>query len=240
LDAVAAAWCVAERTAEVLSGQLAIRGVVLYGSVARGRSDIDSDIDMLVVGVDPGITSRALLSGLPENMKQRRLSLQYMTESELARLFDSGPSFTEHLRREGVILYDEDGSVEETMMSPPRHPISIDDEISMHVRQLRPLGVWPQYNGNHLACLAQLYAIAKAVIILVLLKSAVAEFDHRTIFSTYCERYPDRADDVAIVAELAAFARLIAGRPAVLPFSYRNAEPRARAALVAIQRLAAS
>jgi predicted nucleotidyltransferase len=238
LDAVAA-WRVAERTAELLSGQHAIRGVVLYGSVARGRSDGGSDIDMLVVGVDPTVTSRILLSGLPEDMKRRRLSLQYMTESELARLFDAGPAFTEHLRREGVILYDENGSLRETMAAPARHPISIDDEISMHLRQLRPLGDWPQYNGNHLACLARLYAIAKAVVILVLLKYDIAEFDHRTIFSIYRERYPDRAGDVAIVAELAAFARLVAGQPAVLPFSYRNAEPRARAALAAIQRLAA-
>jgi predicted nucleotidyltransferase len=239
LDAVVAARRIAERTAELLSGQPAIRGVLLYGSVARCRSDSDSDIDMLVVGVDPGMTSRFLLSGLPKDLKQQRLSFQYMTESELARLFDFRPSFTEHLCREGVILYDENGSLRETMMSPARHPISLDDEISMHLRQLRPLGDWPQYNGNHLACLAQLYAIGKAVTILVLLKSAIAEFDHRTIFDTYRERYPERAGDVAIIAELAAFARLIGGRRASLPFSYRNAEPRARAALAAIQRLAA-
>jgi predicted nucleotidyltransferase len=239
VDAVASAWQAAEETAELLSGLAAIRGVVLFGSVARRTNEKDSDIDILVVGVDPTITGRFLRSGLPAHLTRRRLALRYMTESELARLFDVGLSFTEHLRREGVVLYDRNGGLKETMSSPARYPISIDDQISMHLRQLRPLGNWPQYNGNHLACLAQLYAIAKAVTILVLQKSGTAEFDHRAVFSAYKERYPGRRGDVDTVTELEAFSRLVAGRPGELPFSYRNAEHRARAALAAIHRLAA-
>ena len=238
MDAVSSAWQAAEETAELLSRLAAIRGVVLFGSVARRTNDTDSDIDMLVVGVDRTITGRALLRGLPPHLAKRNLALQYMTETELARLFDFGPTFTEHLRREGVILYDENGNLRETMSSSPRHPISIDDQIRMHLGQLRLLGDWPVYNGNHLACLAQLYVIGRAVIILVLIKSGIVEFDHRAIFSTYKECYPDRGDDVGTVAELQAFSHLIVGRREELPFSYRNAEHRARAALAAIQRLA--
>lgn len=239
MDTTTSAWQAAEETAELLSCLGAIRGVLLFGSVARRRSEIDSDIDILVVGVDPAITGRALRSRLPVKLRERRLSLQYMTEIELDRLFSIGPAFTEHLRREGVILYDENGRLKEIMLSPARRSISVNDEISMQLDRLRPLEDWPQYNGNYLACLAHLYVIAKSVVILVLLRSGIAEFDHRAIFSAYKERYPDRKDAVDIVAELAAFSRLIAGRHSELPFPYRNAEHRARAALAAIRRLAA-
>jgi predicted nucleotidyltransferase len=239
LGTATSAWQAAEAAAESLSRLGAIRGVVLFGSVARRRSTSDSDIDMLVVGVDPKLTGRALLSALPAQLRQRRLSLQYITENELKRLFMIGPAFTEHLRREGVILYDRNGKLKETMASPARRAISVDDEVSMQLARLRPLEDWPQYNGNHLACLAQLYTIAKAVVILCLLRSGFAEFDHRAIFGTYKELYPNRGEDVNIVSELQGFSRLIAGRGGELPFPYRNAEHRARAAVAAIRRLAA-
>ena len=86
----------AEQAAEWLSGLTAIRGVLLFGSVARGLSDDESDIDLLVVGIDPEITGRSLRSALPAALKQRNLSLLYMTEDKLGRLFDTGPAFTEH------------------------------------------------------------------------------------------------------------------------------------------------
>jgi predicted nucleotidyltransferase len=222
-----------------LSSSPAIHGVILFGSVARQRSDADSDIDMLVVGADPHVTGRTLLAALPERLRQWRLAIQYYTEKELALLFDTGPAFTEHLRREGVILYDQDGSLREIISSPGRRTVSIDDEIAMHVGRLRVLEDWPQYNGNFLACLAQLYAIAKAVVILALLRSGIAEFDHRAIFDAYRARYPARGADLDTVAGLAPFSRLLAGGRNELPFSYRNAESHARAAVAAIRRLAA-
>lgn len=238
MSAIISARHAAEEIASRLSELTEIRGVLLFGSVARGRSDDESDIDLLVVGDDPGITGRRLRSGLPERLRQR-LSLQYVTEIKLVRLFDAGPAFTEHLRREGMILYDKDGSLRQIVTSPARRSMSISDEISMHLDQLRLLGDWAQYNGNYLACLASLYVIAKSVVILVLLRSGIAEFDHRTIFSAYGNHYPDRKEDVDIVSELKPFSRLMAGRPCELPFCYQDAGDRARAALAAIQRLAA-
>jgi predicted nucleotidyltransferase len=239
LGTAISAWHAAEQTAQWLSGRTAIRGALLFGSVARGRSDEDSDIDVLAVGVDPQVTGRALRSELPARLKRWRLSLQYMTRDQLVRLFDIGPAFTEHLRREGVILYDRDGILREIMTSPARRSMSIDDEISMQLGRLRPLSQWAQYNGNHLACLAHLYVIGKSVVILALLRAGIAEFDHRIIFSAYRNNYPDRGGDVEIVRKLQAFSRIIAGRPCELPFCYRDAEDHARAAVAAIYRLAA-
>jgi len=228
----------AEEAAELLSQETTIRGVLLFGSIARGRSDDDSDIDILAVGADPKITGRALLSALPERFRRQRLAILYMTESKLSRLFEIGPAFTEHLRREGVIMYDRDGGLEQIMISAPRRSMSIDEEISMLLDRLRPLSEWAQYNGNHLACLAHLYVIGKSVVILALLRSGIAEFDHRTIFTAYRSQYPDRGGDVHLVASLQAFSRLVAGRHCELPFGYREAEDHARAAVAAIQRLA--
>ena len=61
------------------------------------------------------------------------------------------------------------------MASRSRRSMSIDDEISMLLDRLRPVGEWDQYNGNHLACLAHLYVIGKSVVILALLRSGVAD-----------------------------------------------------------------
>lgn len=74
--------------------------------------------------------------------------------------------------------------------------------------------------------------------ILVLARSDAAEFDHRTIFSAYRARYPERGADLDTVSGLAPFARLVANRGGELPFSYWDAEDHARAAVAAIRRLA--
>jgi len=233
------AWEAAELTAASLSGLPGIQGVLLFGSVARRRSDPDSDIDMLVVGTIPGVTTRALLATLPANLRRWRLAVQYYTTGRLAELFAAGPAFTDHLRREGVVLYERDGCLSELLGSPVRRAMSIDDEIALQLSRLRPLEAWPQYNGNFLACLAQLSAIARAVVILVLARSDAAEFDHRTIYGAYRARYPERGADLDTVAGLAPFARLMAGRGGELPFSYWDTEDHARAAVAAIRRLAA-
>ena len=106
------AWEAAELTAASLSGLPGIQGVLLFGSVARRRSDPESDIDMLVVGSIPGVTTRALLATLPANLRSWRLAIQYYTTGRLAELFAAGPAFTDHLRREGVVLYERGGSPE--------------------------------------------------------------------------------------------------------------------------------
>jgi predicted nucleotidyltransferase len=233
------AWDIAEEVAAAFADLPEIDGVLLFGSVARQRNDPGSDIDMLVVGTDPALTSRGLVAGLPTRLRRHRLAVQYRTRKDLARLFETGPAFTEHLRREAVILRDRDGSLRELIGRQARRAISEDDEIALHLDRLHLLEDWPQYNGNFLACLAQLYAIAKAVIILALLRCGIAEFDHRRIFDAYRERYPDRSADVDIVADLAPFARLMGGEEADPPFPYRDAEDQARAAVAAIRRVSA-
>jgi predicted nucleotidyltransferase len=215
------AWEAAELTAASLSGLSGIQGVLLFGSVARRRSDPDSDIDMLVVGTIPGVTVRALLATLPANLRRWRLAVQYYTTGRLAE------------------LYERDGCLSELLGSPVPRAMSIDDEIALQLSCLGPLEAWRQYNGNFLACLAQLSTIARAVVILGLDRSDAAEFDHRTIYSAYRARYPERSADLDTVAGLAPFARLMAGRGGELPFSYWDAEDHARAAVAAIRRLAA-
>jgi predicted nucleotidyltransferase len=229
----------AARIARLLSNSPDIHGILLFGSVARGLSDDDSDIDILVVGTDPGLTSRRLLATLPAKLRERRPALQYYTLRGLSQLFDTGTAFTEHLRREGVILYDRDGSLRAIIKSPRRHAMSIEDEIAKYLARLPQLQNWPQYNGNFLACLAQLYIIGKSIVILALLRLDTPQFDHRTIFDSYRAYYPDRSAAIDTVAELAAFSRLLDGGKDDLPFSYRDAEDRARAAVGAIESLAA-
>jgi len=240
LDTASSARHAAEQVAGTLSRLPDVHGVLLYGSVARQTGvDPDSDIDLLVVGANPKVTSRGLISAIPARLRRLRLSLRYFTEDELSRLFEAGVSFTEHLRREAVVLYDQDGDLGKIVRSPALPTISLDEEIAAQLDRLRPLEDWSQYNGNFLFCFAQLYAIGKAVVILVLLRSGEAEFDHRRLFKVYRTRYPNRGADVDTIIDLEPFARLVAGRPNELPFSYRDAEQHGRAAVAAVRRLAA-
>ncbi len=239
MDTRSSAWRTAEQVAETLSRRPDIRGVLLFGSVSRRRSDADSDIDLLVMGVDPKLTRRALMSALPAWLRRRHLSLRYFTEDELGHLFAAGTSFAQHLRLEGTILYDQTGRLREIVTSPMTPTMTVDDEIAGELERLRPLENWSQYHGNFLFCFAQLYAIGKAVVILGLLRAGIAEFDHRTLFNAYRKRYPDRGLELDTVVNLEPFSRLVSGRPNELPFSYRDAEGPGRAAVAAIRRLAA-
>jgi predicted nucleotidyltransferase len=238
LDTVTSAWRVAEQVAGTLSRMPDVLGVLLFGSVARRTNEADSDIDLLVVGVDPKINSQALTSVLPARLRRHHLSLRYFTENELRGLFDAGMSFTEHLRREGIVLYDQNGDLRRIVRSSTQPKVSVDDEIAMQLERLHPLEDWSQYNGNFLFCFSQLYAIGKAVVILALLRSGLAEFDHRRLFNAYRKRYPDRGVDLDTLVGLEPFSRLVSGRPNELPFSYRDAESHGREAVAAIRRLA--
>lgn len=93
-----------------ITGKFDIKGIILYGSVARGTATKSSDIDMIVVA-----------SGLPElrdrfnfiNIKKpSRLEAVWMTPEELTGMVDAKTGFVVDALLEGKILRD-DGTIKE-------------------------------------------------------------------------------------------------------------------------------
>jgi predicted nucleotidyltransferase len=74
--------------------------LLLYGSVARGDSTKNSDIDLLTVGSD--ISNKFITN---------QINVSYYNISKLEEMARSGSLFIYHLNQEAKILYDEGGTL---------------------------------------------------------------------------------------------------------------------------------
>lgn len=84
----------------------------MYGSVARGDADPQSDLDVLVLGnAEPNDLARHL-----PVQRRYRLSVSRYSWDELRMMAEYGSLFLQHLRLEGVALY-EDGHCEGRLRS---------------------------------------------------------------------------------------------------------------------------
>jgi len=84
--------------------------IVAYGSVARGESRDDSDIDVLVVGRGKEIFHKVSEIGYEvdyENRFETFITPIYFTTEELEYRVKAGLPFIYEVLREGVILYDD-------------------------------------------------------------------------------------------------------------------------------------
>ena len=91
----------------------AIHAVVLYGSVARVQAQQDSDVDVLVVGDDPGLHSRILDAAyaiMEQSHFETFLSVVYFGVEQFQELARRGSPFVTNVLIEGEVLYD-DGTV---------------------------------------------------------------------------------------------------------------------------------
>ena len=98
----------ARRVASTLGDQL--DSIVLYGSVARGEAKRNSDIDILVVTLRPGVTrekiSEICSDFTYENDYAFFVSLVHFGREELDRLREVRSPFIANVLSEGVILHD--------------------------------------------------------------------------------------------------------------------------------------
>src|SRR5215217_22904 len=93
----------ADVTAELVSEFPQIKGVCLYGSVARGEAGPDSDLDLFVVGDDPTLTPSSIRRRLHLQKAHPRISIVYHTPQTLRRYLDTGSRFLLHLQLEGQV-----------------------------------------------------------------------------------------------------------------------------------------
>lgn len=79
-----------------------VLGLILYGSYARGDYEPESDVDLLAVATTPGGTRR-----------RNAVSVSVYTPEQLASA--AGTLFGMHLRRDGVVIFDDNGRLEELL-----------------------------------------------------------------------------------------------------------------------------
>lgn len=229
----------AVRIARSLATLPAVEGVCLFGSVARGQVNEWSDIDILVVGSDAGLVPSALLNKLPADLKEDRVTLLYYLRCELRDLFAARWSFSEHLRREGEVLYDRTGFLTSLLRRERNTPAATKEELNARLDQLNAYNDLRVFKGNFLFVLGHLYTVGKAVTMLALAAEDAPEFNREAAFLKLAERHPELASDVNTVAQLRPFYRLVTRRGAEpLPFAYRGADREVTKAIAAVRRLA--
>ncbi len=85
-----------------------IEAIVLYGSVARKETGLESDIDLLII-VPEGEDIREQILSLTYDVDLEFgavTSQVYMTPQEFERYLSWGDPFLENVLKEGVIIYD--------------------------------------------------------------------------------------------------------------------------------------
>lgn len=84
----------ADEVAETLIGEFPqVSGVCLYGSVARGDTGPNSDLDLLVVGEDPDLRPSSMRRALGLSGSEPRVSIVYHTPNTLHRYIETGSRF---------------------------------------------------------------------------------------------------------------------------------------------------
>lgn len=121
--------------------------LMLYGSVARGTADIDSDIDLL-----------ELVPSNPTAYKVGRANITQYVPAHLHAMASQGSLFVLHLRLDGVVLLDEQGTLRRGLdaYAPPAgyqhiwHQVAVAagaldsraSNFNTHVQGLARLGIY--------------------------------------------------------------------------------------------------
>lgn len=216
-----------------------VEGVCLFGSLARGEPDEWSDIDLLVIGRDDELRPTVLLGLLPERLSNQRLSLVCYSTAELDDLFNAGSSFVDHIRHEGQVLYDPHGVLDRVLHDRFAPQLNVAEELGAELERLNVYDDLSLFKGNFSFCLAQIYAIGKAVVILGLLAEGQREYSRERAFAAFRERHPEVGVEVDTVAGLRPFYRRVTRRePEPLPFPYRGADAEVERSIDAVRTIA--
>ncbi|MCD4759894.1 nucleotidyltransferase domain-containing protein [archaeon] len=88
-------------TSKIISNNLEVSKLILFGSVARGTSTIRSDIDLMITGEFNRAKLKELIEEIQKKTK-RKINISYITEKE----YNGGTALTTEIKREGIILYE--------------------------------------------------------------------------------------------------------------------------------------
>jgi predicted nucleotidyltransferase len=228
----------ADLTADLVREFPQIRGVCLFGSVARGDAGPDSDLDLLVVGDDPQLAPSLIRRSLNLREARPRVSIIYHTADTLDRYLKTGSRFLLHLQLEGDVLYDSSGVLRD-LQARPLLKTPVRAEVTGQLKRLSLYDDPERYNGNFLFPLSHIYAIGKAIVMAILCENEIYEFNRERAFDEFVTRFPDSRYHIDVVRGLSPFYSFVSkGIEQDLPFSHHNCRTEVAEAVAAVRCIA--
>jgi HEPN domain-containing protein/predicted nucleotidyltransferase len=198
---------------QALSEMPQVQRVLVFGSYARGRRDLRTDLDLLVVmDTDEGFTAR--LGHLYERLGGK-LSVPYdvlaYTPDELDAHRQSG--FLKRALREAYVLYERgQRNLPERPMSPaadpdPRHVEEGRRWLEQALEDMKWARLLEREGGFHLACFHAQQVAEKALKALLYAQGEESVREHSVdrLCRRVADRYPEAAEHIARWAVLDQF-----------------------------------
>jgi predicted nucleotidyltransferase len=209
----------------------------VLGSVARGESHSGSDIDLMLIALEPTRPSKLYpkLGGL------EAISLIIHTRESFRRLAASRAIFAMHVRDEGKILFDRHRWLSEqldSLVGQKADPTLTYRWASREVERYRDLA---RFNGIYHFAFARLYSISRAVAIGITVEKGDPQYGKDEPFSWIAAQFPALADPVQRLSALRAFREIEGGYDQLSPpFDDRGADLEMRQAVADLEALLSS
>jgi predicted nucleotidyltransferase len=228
-----------ERSVAALGHRPEVRGATLIGSVSRDNADACSDVDIVVL-VEGTATRAAVRAWLPPALRDdTRLSLLPHTPAKWLGEAARGSLFVHHVRTEGSVLTDPDGTFARSFAIAAEAGMDIAGELRMRSARLRLFRDLRRLNGQHLFALSQLYSIGKGVAIARCAEFGELTFVKQEAFTRLAKHRPEWSARLQRIAELRPFYDLTHEREvASLPFEPVDAEEQLATVIDDIETLA--
>ncbi|MBV8529576.1 MAG: nucleotidyltransferase domain-containing protein, partial [Candidatus Dormibacteraeota bacterium] len=188
-----------------------ICAVCVFGSVARGDATPGSDIDLLVLTDDRTVTRRAVTDGLPPQPRAFPISVACFSVAGLAAVMRRGDSFARHLQNECVVAWQRDGEATAVLAIRPTATTAA-AEVSRHLDRLQAFERPQRFNDRFLFPLADLYVIAKAVVMARLTVEGAPEYNRARAFAAMRQRHPELGRSLDRLGGLSPFWEVTSGR----------------------------
>jgi hypothetical protein len=210
----------AERAAEIIGRLRPQAAVCVFGSLARGSSSEPlGDVDLLMVEPEARSRPTALLEHIqPRREGEPPLNLLSYSTDDLREIWESGAPIAFHLAREAQVLRDPLSLLEPMLRQEPAHNYSA--AARRELSRLTPYRTSSRFNGNLMACFAQVYSVGRTLVMLQLGRRGIWEFDRHACFARLAELAPEHRQSVQLIASLEPFEAWRRRRgDARLPFS---------------------
>lgn len=186
---------------------------MLFGSVARGDQDRQSDLDVLTVVADDDQARRVrshFADAVSSAVAPLVLSRRAMVEEVALR-----PSFVSHLLDEGDVVQ------QSAEWIPLRHDLAeaasdpdlLDREVKRRARAIESFVSAERFSNSPITALSHVYAIARSLVIARLLQSGVREYSWQRAFDRYSELHPELRSEVEELKALRPFYEFARARP---------------------------
>ena len=156
--------------------------ICIFGSAARGNLDSHSDKDLLVV-------SAAKVDGeaLAASFSQAGWSAKILTYADIERLAEAGSLFLQHIKREGIVLYDHNKRLGSILTIANRSTVNLPSALSdmnYLLNEFSPTSAWARL------CYADIsYVLIRNAAINLLAENELILFDYSKIIEILSYEY---------------------------------------------------